>query len=83
MCLTETWQQPEVYSALNEACPPGYSYLEKARCTGRGEGLAVAYRSNFLCLPYPCLHTLHLNALHLNADPLLIYNILGLQATQT
>lgn len=47
MCLTETWQQPDVYSALNEACPPGYSYLEKARCTGRGGGLAVVYRSNF------------------------------------
>ena len=53
MCLTETWQQPEVYSALNEACPPGYSYLEKARCTGRGGGLAVVYRSNFDLSPLP------------------------------
>ena len=45
LCLTETWQQPEVYSVLNEACPPGYSYLSKARTTGRGGGLAVFHRS--------------------------------------
>lgn len=44
MCLTETWQQPEVYCALNEACPPGYSYLEKSRSTGRGGGLAIIHR---------------------------------------
>jgi len=47
MCLTETWHKSEVYSALNEACPPGYSYLEKARGNGRGGGLAVIYRSDF------------------------------------
>ena len=46
MCLTETWHQPEVYSALNEACPPGYSYLEAARRTGRGGGLAVIHRQD-------------------------------------
>ncbi|CAM4584818.1 unnamed protein product [Leuciscus chuanchicus] len=43
MCLVETWQQPEVYSSLNEACPPGYTYLSKARTTGRGGGLAVVH----------------------------------------
>lgn len=43
MCLTETWHQPGVYSALNEACPPGYSYLERARNTGRGGGLAIIH----------------------------------------
>lgn len=46
MCITETWHQPEVYSALNDACPPGYSYLEKARSTGRGGGLAIIHRQN-------------------------------------
>ncbi|KAK7879820.1 hypothetical protein WMY93_033509 [Mugilogobius chulae] len=51
MCLTETWQQPDVYSVLNEACPPGYSYLEKARTTGRGGGLAVFYRSSMELSP--------------------------------
>lgn len=46
MCLTETWHQPEVYTTLNEACPPGYSYLEAARSTGRGGGLAVIHRQD-------------------------------------
>lgn len=45
MCLTESWQQPDVYSVLNETCPPGYCYLQKARFTGRGGGLAVIYHS--------------------------------------
>ncbi|KAL7401583.1 hypothetical protein ABVT39_001713 [Epinephelus coioides] len=45
LCLTETWQQPEVYSVLNEACPPEYGYLSKARTTGWGGGLAVFHRS--------------------------------------
>ena len=67
MCLTETWHQPEVYSALNEACPPGYSYLEAARRTGRGGGLAVIHKqdlelspmvlpttSSFECLAFTC-----------------------------
>lgn len=44
MCLTETWHKPEFFSSLNEACPAGYSYLHRARCTGRGGGLAVIYR---------------------------------------
>lgn len=53
MCLTETWQQPEVYSALNEVCPPGYSYLEKARSTGRGGGLAIIHRNALELSPLP------------------------------
>ena len=51
MCLTETWHQPEVYSALNEACPPGYSYLEAARSTGQGGGLAVTYKQDLELSP--------------------------------
>lgn len=43
MCITETWHQPEVYSALNEACPPDYSHLEKACSTGHGGSLAVIH----------------------------------------
>ncbi|KAI2645457.1 RNA-directed DNA polymerase from mobile element jockey [Labeo rohita] len=43
MCLTETWLQPDVFSVLNETCPSGYCYLQKARKTGRGGGL---YRSH-------------------------------------
>ncbi len=57
MCITETWHQPEVYSALNDACPPGYSYLEKARSTGGGGGLAIIHRQNLelSALPLPTL----------------------------
>ena len=51
MCLTETWHQPEVYSALNEACPHGYSYLEAARSTGRGGGPAVLYQQDLELSP--------------------------------
>lgn len=45
LCLTESWQQPKVYSVLTEACPLGYNYLSKARTTGQGGGLAVFYHS--------------------------------------
>ena len=53
MCLTETWHQPEDYSALNEASPPGYSYLEAARSTGRGGGLAVIHTQDLELSPIP------------------------------
>ena len=53
MCLTETWHQPEVYSALNEACPSGYSYLEAARSTGHGGGLAVIHTQDLELSPIP------------------------------
>ena len=36
MCLTETWHKPDVFSVLDETCPPGYHYLQKANSTGRG-----------------------------------------------
>ncbi|XP_047193774.1 uncharacterized protein LOC118286550 [Scophthalmus maximus] len=51
MCLTETWHQPEVNSALNEACPPGYSYVEAVRSTGRGGGLAVIHQQDLELSP--------------------------------
>ena len=53
MSLTETWHQPEVYFALNEACSPGYSYLEAARSTGRSGGLAVFHRQDLELSPIP------------------------------
>lgn len=46
MCLTETCHKSEVYSVLNEACPSGYTYLEKARGIGRGGGLVVIHHSD-------------------------------------
>ena len=59
--------QTREYFALNEACPPGYTYLEKAREGKRGGGLAVIHRcelhispvtipnlSSFECLVFTC-----------------------------
>ena len=43
MCISETWHEPDVYYNLNEACPPGYSNLQKARSTGHGGGLLVIH----------------------------------------
>lgn len=53
MCLTETWHKKDVFSSLNEASPPGYTYLEKARVTGRGGGLAVIHHANIHLSPMP------------------------------
>ena len=53
MCLTETWHQPDVFSVLNETCPPGYCYLQQARSSGRGGGLAVIYRNHLTLSPLP------------------------------
>ena len=67
MCITETWHQPNTFSSLNESCPQGYSYLQKALSTGRGGGLSVIHRSDlelslqplpelssFECLAFKC-----------------------------
>ncbi|XP_061135704.1 carbohydrate deacetylase isoform X4 [Syngnathus typhle] len=38
MCLIETWQPPDVYQSLNEACPSGYKYIRNCitySCRGR------------------------------------------------
>uniref|UniRef100_A0AAQ6IK29 Endonuclease/exonuclease/phosphatase domain-containing protein n=1 Tax=Anabas testudineus TaxID=64144 RepID=A0AAQ6IK29_ANATE len=43
LCLTETWIKQDEYVALNEATPPGYSYIHQPRLTGRGGGVAVIY----------------------------------------
>ena len=46
LCLTETWQQPNDFSHLNEAVPPGFSFISKPRVNGRGGGLALLHRDN-------------------------------------
>ena len=61
-----SWHKPDVFSVLNETCPPGYHYLQKACSTGHGGGLSV-YRdeldlsplplpelSSFECLAFKC-----------------------------
>lgn len=53
MCLTETWQAQQDFLSLNHATPPGYVYIQKPRCQGRGGGLAVIYRSDILVKELP------------------------------
>ncbi len=67
MCLTETWQQPDVFSVLNETCPPGYCYLQQARSSGRGGGLAVMYRSHLALSPLPLPELLSFECLAFNS----------------
>ena len=48
MCLTETWVKPNEYIALNEASPPGYSYVHQPRSTGRGGGVGLIHSENLV-----------------------------------
>lgn len=49
--LTETWQQPNDFSQLNEATPPGFVYSCQPRATGRGGGLAIIYHESWKVSP--------------------------------
>ncbi|ROL48071.1 hypothetical protein DPX16_18671 [Anabarilius grahami] len=51
MCLVETWHTTGDHSVLNEACPQGYAYMEKARSSGHGGGLAVIHRAELKLSP--------------------------------
>lgn len=53
MCITETWHQPDNFFTLNESCPLGYNYLQKARSSGRGGGLSLFHRSDLELSPQP------------------------------
>lgn len=46
-CLTESWQQPNEFSQLNNSAPPGFVYTCQPRESGRGGGIAVIYRENW------------------------------------
>ncbi|XP_039599459.1 uncharacterized protein LOC120522835 [Polypterus senegalus] len=43
LSLNETWQQPQDFTLLNEATPPGFVYMMQPRNSGRGGGLAILY----------------------------------------
>ena len=42
-----------MFSVLDETCPPGYHYLQKACSTGRGGGLSVIYCDELDLSPLP------------------------------
>ena len=44
LCLTECWHEPGVFLGLNELCPPGFKYLERARIGKGGGGLSIFHR---------------------------------------
>lgn len=68
MCLTETWQQHNDFSQLNESTPPGFTYICKPRDSGRGGGLAIIYREKWKISPIsiPCHGSFESIALQLN-----------------
>ncbi|KAE8278033.1 hypothetical protein D5F01_LYC23909 [Larimichthys crocea] len=51
LCLTETWQQPNDFTQLNESTPAGFVYISQPRASGRGGGLAVIHRGTFSVSP--------------------------------
>lgn len=51
LCLTETWQQPNDFSQLNESTPPGFIYICQPHDSGRGAALAIIYREKWKISP--------------------------------
>lgn len=51
LCLTETWQQPNDFSQLNESAPPGFVYICQPRGSGRGGGLVIIHCEKWKVLP--------------------------------
>uniref|UniRef100_A0A3B3I5K1 Reverse transcriptase domain-containing protein n=1 Tax=Oryzias latipes TaxID=8090 RepID=A0A3B3I5K1_ORYLA len=51
LCLTETWQQKNVFMDLNDATPTGFVYFSQPRVTGRGGGLALIFRECLRAAP--------------------------------
>ena len=47
--ITESWLGPGATASLTEASPPGFSFFNIPRLSGRGGGLAVIYRDNLKC----------------------------------
>lgn len=50
--VTESWVQPEDFTSLVEASPPGYSFFHKPRPLGRGGGVVAFFRNtlNMSCI---------------------------------
>ena len=49
LCVTETWIGVGECSALIELSPPGCSFFNSPRTSGRGGGTAAVYKNDFKC----------------------------------
>ncbi|KAK7889258.1 hypothetical protein WMY93_024818 [Mugilogobius chulae] len=70
MYLTETWLRPGECSAFSELLPPGCSFLNSPRTSGKGGGLASVFKSSFKCrqCPSKTLSTFELQLFELQCD---------------
>ena len=62
--LTETWQQPNDFSSLNDSTPPGFVYICRPRGSGRGGGLAVKIMHDAGAKNKICLREVHYFLMH-------------------
>ncbi len=46
--FNEPWLSPGCGVALNETGSPGFNYFHQCRVSGRGGGLAVIHKENFM-----------------------------------
>ncbi|CAJ1061241.1 LOW QUALITY PROTEIN: uncharacterized protein LOC115374818 [Xyrichtys novacula] len=55
LCQTETWHNHLNLFSLNQATPPGYSYMHQPCLTGRGSGIAFIHKQTLKTTPIPTL----------------------------
>lgn len=67
-CICETWHQPNDFINLNMSAPPGYTYIERPRLSGKGGGLAVIYRADISVteITIPCVSSFECIAFKVN-----------------
>ncbi len=66
LCLTETWQQPNGISLLNDSTPPGFVCICQPRGSGHGRVLVINYHGNGKdrrCALLPSTHSMCVSTL--------------------
>ena len=59
LCITETWHNHLDYFSLNQATPPGYTYIDQPRPTGKGGGAASIHKKDLkiITISTPPVHS--------------------------
>lgn len=73
--VSVTWHQPNDFINLNLSTPPGYTYIQRPRLSGKGGGLAVIYRDKLSVteITVPCVSSFECVAFKINGiSPVLI-----------